>query len=63
MKKVIFVLAIAILLAGSAVGIMSTPSQAQGYGGYNYPPPPQTPTLHLGLGPVRRGSITTVTGF
>jgi hypothetical protein len=41
MKKLIFVLAIAILLAGSAVGTMSTPSYAQGYGGYNYPPPPQ----------------------
>jgi hypothetical protein len=43
MKQLIFVLAIAILLAGSAVGIMSGPSQAQGYGGYNYPPPPQNP--------------------
>ena len=41
MKKLIFVLAIAIFLAGSAVGTMSTPSYAQGYGGYNYPPPPQ----------------------
>ncbi len=41
MKKLIFVLAIAILVAGGAVGAMSTPSYAQGYGGYNYPPPPQ----------------------
>jgi hypothetical protein len=43
MKQLIFVLAIAILLAGSAVGIMSGSSHAQGYGGYNYPPPPQDP--------------------
>ena len=41
MKKLSFVLVLAILLAGSAVGTMSTPADAQGYGGYNYPPPPQ----------------------
>jgi hypothetical protein len=41
MKKLIFMLAIAILVAGGAVGAMSTPSYAQGYDGYNYPPPPQ----------------------
>ena len=51
MKRVIFVLAIAILLAGSAVGIMSGPSQAQGYGGYNYPPPPPNPYASPWVGP------------
>ena len=51
MKKLIFVLAIAILLAGSVVGIMSAPSYAQGYGGYNYPPPPQDPYATPWVGP------------
>jgi hypothetical protein len=44
MKKLSFVLVLAILLAGSAVGTMSTPSYAQGYGGGTYyAPPPQNP--------------------
>lgn len=43
MKRLSFVLVIAILLAGGAVVTMSAPSYAQGYGGYNYPPPPQNP--------------------
>ena len=38
MKKVAFILMLAILLAGGAVTAMSAPSYAQGY---NYPPPPQ----------------------
>ena len=43
MNKLSLVLVLAILLAGSAVVTMSAPSYAQGYGGYNYPPPPQNP--------------------
>jgi len=38
MKKLIFILVLAILLGGGAVTAMSAPSYAQGY---NYPPPPQ----------------------
>lgn len=38
MKKLTFILVLAILLAGGAVTAMSGPSYAQGY---NYPPPPQ----------------------
>ena len=44
MKKLIFVLAIAILLIGSAVGItVFGPSYAQDYEGYNYLLSPQDP--------------------
>ena len=39
MKKLSLILALAIVLAGGAIGAMSAPSYAQ-YG-YNYPPPPQ----------------------
>ena len=47
MKRVSLILALAILLAGCATGPTYTPSYdqgyggGQGYGGYNYPPPPQ----------------------
>jgi len=41
MKKLSLILAVAILLAGGASAAMSGPSYAQGYGGYDYPPPPQ----------------------
>jgi hypothetical protein len=41
MKRLSFIFALAILLAGGAIGAMSAPSYAQ-YG-YNYPPPPQNP--------------------
>jgi len=40
MKKLSFVLVLAIFLAGSAVVTMSAPSYAMGNAGYNYPPPP-----------------------
>jgi len=39
MKRLSLILALAIFLAGGAIGAMSAPAQAQ-YG-YNYPPPPQ----------------------
>jgi hypothetical protein len=41
MKKTGLIFILAILLAGGAIGAMSAPSYAQGYAGYNYPPPPQ----------------------
>jgi hypothetical protein len=47
MKRLSLIFALVILLAGCAVGPTSTPSYSQGYGGdqgyggYNYPPPPQ----------------------
>jgi hypothetical protein len=41
MKRPILFFVLVILLAGGAIGAMSGPSYAQGYGGYNYPPPPQ----------------------
>ena len=43
MKRLSLIFVLVILLAGCAVGPMSAPSCAQGYGGYNYPPPPQNP--------------------
>ena len=43
MKRLSLIIALVILLAGGAIGAMSAPSYAQGYGGYNYPPPPQNP--------------------
>ena len=43
MKRLSVIFALLILLVGGAVGLMSAPSIAQGYGGYNYPPPPQNP--------------------
>ncbi len=43
MKRLSLIIALVILLAGGAIGAMSAPSYAQGYGGYNYPPPPQDP--------------------
>ena len=39
MKRLSLIVALAIFLAGGAIGAMSAPAQAQ-YG-YNYPPPPQ----------------------
>jgi len=42
MKRLSVIFALAILLAGGAIGVMSAPSYAQMYG-YNYPPPPQNP--------------------
>jgi len=41
MKRLGLVFLLVTLLAGGAIGAMSTSSFAQGYGGYNYPPPPQ----------------------
>ena len=41
MKKTGLIFILAILLAAGAMGAMSAPSYAQGYAGYNYPPPPQ----------------------
>ena len=38
-ERLSFILALAIFLAGVAIGTMSAPAQAQ-YG-YHYPPPPQ----------------------
>ncbi len=43
MKRHSLIFVLVILLAGCAVGPTSTPSYAQGYGGYNYPPPPSNP--------------------
>ena len=43
MKRRSLILALAILLAGGGIGAMSAPSYAQGYEGYDYPPPPQNP--------------------
>ncbi|MGO9415103.1 MAG: hypothetical protein ACLPUX_15005 [Syntrophobacteraceae bacterium] len=61
MKKIVFILMIAISLAGGAAAVMSSPSYAQAY---DYPPPPpRTPMSHHGWGLIRRGSITTVIGF
>jgi hypothetical protein len=48
MKKLTFILVLAILLGGGALGAMSTPSQAQGYA---YPPPPQNPYANPWVGP------------
>jgi len=41
MKKTGLIFILAILLAAGAIGARSAPSYAQGYAGYNYPPPPQ----------------------
>ncbi len=51
MKKLSFVLVLAILLVGSVVVTTSAPSYAQGYAGYNYPPPPQNHYAHPWVGP------------
>jgi hypothetical protein len=51
MKKLHLVLALAILLAASAVGAMPAPGYAQGYAGYNYPPPPPSPYATPWVGP------------
>ena len=62
MKRLSLFLLIAMLLAGVAVGGISTPSYAQGYPVYNYPPPPRVLTRLLGWAPIRRGPITTAIG-
>ena len=41
MKKSGLIFILAMVLAAGAIGARSTPSYAQGYAGYNYPPPPQ----------------------
>jgi hypothetical protein len=41
MRRPVLMVVLVIFLAGGALGAMSTPSYAQAYGGYNYPPPPQ----------------------
>ena len=51
MKRLSFIFALVILLAGGAIGAMSAPAYAQGYGGYNYPPPPQNPYATPWVGP------------
>jgi hypothetical protein len=51
MKKLGFVLVLAIFLAGSAVGVLSAPSHAQGYAGYTYPPSPRNPYAIPWVGP------------
>jgi hypothetical protein len=43
MKKLGLVSLLVILLAGGTIGAMSTPSFAQGYGGYVYSPAPPYP--------------------
>ena len=48
MKKIAFILMIAILLAGGAVAVMSAPSYAQAY---EYPPPPPDPYESPWVGP------------
>jgi hypothetical protein len=48
MRKLSFILVLAILLAGGAVTAMSAPSYAQGY---NYPPPPPDPYATPWVGP------------
>jgi hypothetical protein len=50
-KKLSLILVIAFLLAGGAIAAMSAPSYAQGYGGYNYPPPPKNPYATPWVGP------------
>jgi len=47
MKKISFILMTAILLAGGAVAVMSTPSYAQVY---EYPPPPSDPSASPWVG-------------
>jgi hypothetical protein len=51
MKKLSFILVLAILLAGGAVGTMTTPSYTQGYPGYSYPAPPPNPYATPWVGP------------
>ena len=46
MKRLSVIFALVILLVGGAIGAMSAPSCAQGYGGYNYAPPPQNPSAN-----------------
>ena len=48
MKKLTFILVLAILLGGGALAAMSTPSHAQGYA---YPPPPPNPYASPWVGP------------
>src|SRR5574340_253011 len=48
MKKITFILILAILLGGGAVAAMSAPSQAQVY---EYPPPPADPYASPWVGP------------
>jgi hypothetical protein len=56
MKRLSLIFALVLLLAGCAVGPTSTPSYgqgyggAQGYGGYNYAPPPQNPYANPWVG-------------
>ena len=50
MKRLSLIFALVILLAGCAVGPTSTPSYGQGYGGYNYAPPPQNPYANPWVG-------------
>ena len=56
MKRLILFFGLVILLAGCAVGPTSSPSYgqgyggAQGYGGYNYAPPPQNPYANPWVG-------------
>lgn len=49
MKRLSLILALAIVLGGGAMGVMSAPAQAQ-YG-YNYPPPPQNVYATPWVGP------------
>ena len=53
MKKIIFVLALAMVLAGGAVGITPASSQAQFY---QYPPPPMNIIFHAGIQPSAAGA-------
>ena len=50
MKRLSLIFALVVLLAGCAVGPTATPSYGQGYGGYNYPPPPQNPYANPWVG-------------
>ena len=51
MKRLGLVSLLVILLAGGAIGAMSTPSVAQGYGGYVYAAPPPNPFSTPWVGP------------
>ena len=52
MRKLSFILALAILLAAGVLGLMSTPSGAQGIvTTYTYPAPPLDPLEHPWVGP------------
>jgi hypothetical protein len=50
MKRPSLIFLLIIVLAGGAIGAMPAPSCAQGYAGYNYPPPPQNSSANPWVG-------------